>query len=146
MVELLFGLLVAGAKLAASSAVGEFAKGAGKSAFELLKSRLSDEHGVKSLALLEDAAENSSYEQAIKADLSKPEIAKDVDLLKLAERLRDAIEALPADVQSFYAVDIESIRSGGNILFDAIEGVKIDTVDGDGDVTFQNIQAPPGKP
>ena len=145
MVELLFSLLVSGAKLVASSAVGEFAKGAGKSAFEAIKSRLADKHRAKSLALLEDASDNKAYEAAVKADLAQPSIAEDSELLQLAEKLREAIEALPAETQARYAVDIEIIRSGRNLLFEAVEGVKAKSATSEGDMTFRNVKAPPGK-
>lgn len=143
MIELLFSLLVTGAKLAASSAVVEFAKGAGKSAFEAVKARLNENHNVKSLPLLEDATENPAYEAAVKADLAKPEIAQDAELLELAEQLREAIEALPADTQTRYAVNIETIRSGGDLLFEAVEGIKAKTATSEGDMTFKDIKAPP---
>ena len=145
MVELLFSLLVSGAKLAASNAVGEFAKGAGNSAFEAIKARLAGEHGVKSLPLLEEAAENPAFEEAVKAELAKPEIAQDAGLLQLAERLRAAIEALPAETQARYAVNIETIRSGGDLLFESVEGVKATSATSEGDMTFKNVKAPPGK-
>lgn len=143
MVELLFSLLVSGAKLAASSAVGEFAKGAGKSAFEAIKARLTGEHDVKSLPLLEEAAENPAFGEAVKAELAKPEIAQDAELIKLAEQLQAAIEALPAETQARYAVNIETIRAGGNLLFEAVEGVKAKTATSEGDMTFRDVRAPP---
>ena len=143
MIELLFSLLVTGAKLAASSAVGEFAKGAGKSAFEAVKERLAGEHNVKSLPLLEEAAEKPAFEEAVKAELAKSEIAQDAELLELAERLREAIEALPVETQARYAVNIETIRSGGNLLFEAVEGVKAKTATSEGDMTFKDVKAPP---
>lgn len=145
MLELLFSLLVSGAKLAASSAVGEFAKGAGKNAFEAVKARLEGEHNVKSLPLLEDVAENPAFEHAVKAELAKPEIAQDAELLELAERLREALEALPAETQARYAVNIETIRSGGNLLFEAVEGIKAKTATSKGDMTFKDVKALPGK-
>lgn len=143
MVELLFSLLVTGAKLAASSAVGEFAKGAGKSVFEAIKVRLADKHEVKSLPLLEEAAKTPAFEEAVKAELAKPEIAEDAELLQLAEQLREAIDALPAEIQARYAVDIETIRSGGNLLFEAVDGVKAKSATSEGDMTFKDVKAPP---
>lgn len=145
MVELLFSLLATGATLAASSAVGEFAKGAGKSAFEAIKARLAEEHDVKSLPLLGEAADSPAFEDAIKAELAKPEIAEDAELLSLAEQLREAIEALPAETQARYAVNIETIRSGGNLLFEAVEGVKATSAISKNDMTFRNVKAPPGR-
>lgn len=145
LVEVLYSVIVSGAGLAASGAVSEFAKGAGKAAFESLKERLVERHQVKSLPLLEDARQNPAFEAAVKAELAMPEIAEDAELLELAEQLREAIKALPAETQVRYAVDIETIRSGGNLLFDAIEGVKAKTASSKGDITFRNIKAPPGK-
>lgn len=145
MVELLFSLLVSGATIAASGAVGEFAKGAGKTAFEAIKARLAADHDVKSLPLLEGAAENPAFAAAVKADLARPEITEDADLLQLAETLRAAIAALPEETQNRYAVDIETIRSGGNLLFEAVEGVKARSATSKGDMTFRNVKAPPGK-
>lgn len=143
MVELLFSLLVSGAKLAASSAVGEFAKGAGKSAFESIKTRLIDEHHVKSLPLLGEADQNPAFEGAVKAELAKPEIAQDAKLLELVERLQGAIEALPAETQARYAVNIVTIRSSGHLLFEGVEGVKAKTATSQGNLTFRDVKAPP---
>jgi|GEM_PF-2554646 len=145
LTELLFSVLASGATLAASGAVSEFAKGAGKTAFEALKDRLQATHDVKSLPLLEDAANNPSFETAIKAELDKPAIAADPDVLQLAETLRAAIAALPAETQARYAVNIDDIRSGGSLLFEAVEGVKAKTATSTTDMTFKNVKAPPGK-
>jgi hypothetical protein len=145
LAQLLFSVLVTGAELVASGAVSEFAKGAGKAAFEALKSRLAAQHEVKSLPLLEDAAKNPAFEGAIKAELAKPGIAADAELLQLAETLREAIAALPAETQARYAVNIDEIRSGGALLFEAVEGVKAKTATSETDMTFKNVTAPPGK-
>lgn len=145
LVEVLFSVLASGAALAASGAVSEFAKGAGRITFEALKTRLIDRHQVKTLPLLENVAEHPAYQTAVKAELAKPEIAEDVEVLKLAETLREAIEALPAETQACYAVNIETIRSGGNLLFEAVEGVKAKSASSKGDMTFRNVKAPPGK-
>lgn len=145
LAEVLFSLLASGAALAASGVVGEFAKGAGKTTFEALKARLTERHAVKSLPLLEDARQNPAFEGAIKASLATPGISEDAELLKLAEQLREAIEALPAEIQARYAVNIETIRSGGNLLFEAVEGVKAKSATSEGDMTFRDVKAPPGK-
>ncbi len=145
LTQLLFSVLATGASLAASGAVTEFAKGAGKAAFDALKNRLAADHGVKSLPLLEDAAKTSAFESAIKVELEKPEIASDPEVLQLAETLRAAIAALPAETQARYAVDIDEIRAGGALLFDAVEGVKAKSATSATDMTFKNVKAPPGK-
>jgi hypothetical protein len=123
VVDLLFSLLLSGAKLAASGATSEF----GKVAFEAIKARLQGEHGVKSLPLLEEAESNPAFEGAIKADLAKPTIAADTELLKLGETLKASIEALPADTLARYAIDIKVIRSGGSLFFEGVEGIHADT-------------------
>lgn len=145
LAQLLFSVLVTGAELVASGAVSEFAKGAGKAAFEALKSRLATQHEMKSLPLLVEAANNPAFEPAIKAELEKPGIAEDAELLRLAETLREAIAALPAETQARYAVNIDEIRSGGVLLFEAVEGVKAKTATSESDMTFKNVKAPPGK-
>ncbi len=144
MIELLFSLLVSGAKLAASSALGEFSKAGGKSAYEAIKSRLIERHKLKSLSLLEDAADNPAFEAAVKADLEKPAIAEDAELLALAETLRESIEALSAETRSSYAVNIDDIMAGGSLLFDAVEGIRAKTASSQGDMTFKNVRSPSG--
>ncbi|ARE41671.1 hypothetical protein RGUI_3530 [Rhodovulum sp. P5] len=124
MVELLFTLLVTGATLMARGAAGEFAKGGGKSSFEALKKRLAEEHGVKSLALLEEAKTNPVFAKAVKADLARPGIAKDTEVRRLAEALRGAIEALPDRLQAQYTVDIEEIRAGKALLRGGAAGTR----------------------
>ena len=143
---LLSDLLTTGAALAASGAVSEFAKGAGKAAFEALKTRLGDRHGVTALPPFDRAAETPAVAAALEAALAKPEIVGDGEGLRLAETLRAAIEALPAETQARYAVDVEYIRSGAALLFEAVESIKAKSVTADGDLTFRNVSAPPGKP
>ena len=121
---LLYTLLTTGASLLATSAAGEFAKGAGKAAFEALKARLVDGHGAKSVALVADAGANPAYAEIIKADLGKPEIAGDAEVRTLARQLEAAIEALPAAEAAPYAVAIREIRAGRDLLFEDVEGVK----------------------
>jgi hypothetical protein len=145
LTQLLFSVLASGATLAASGAVSEFAKGAGKTAFDALKIRLQAHHGMTSLSLLEKATKMPPFEAAIKAELEQEQIAGDPEVLKLAETLREAIAALPAETQARYAVDIEVINSGGALLFDAVEGVKAKSATSAADMTFRNVTAPPGK-
>ena len=137
---LLYTLLTTGASLLATSAAGEFAKGAGKAAFEALKARLVDGHGAKSVALVADAGANPAYAEIIKADLGKPEIAGDAEVRTLARQLEAAIEALPAAEAAPYAVAIR------DLLFEDVEGVKADLATSQGDMTFRKVKAPPGKP
>jgi hypothetical protein len=142
---LLYTLLTTGASLLATSAAGEFAKGAGKAAFDALKARLIDGHGAKSVALVGDAAANPAYAEIIKAELSKPEIARDAGLRELARQLEAAIEALPAAETAPYAVAIREVRAGRDLLFEGVEGVRADIATSQGDMTFRNVKAPPGK-
>lgn len=144
MIELLFSLLVSGARLAASSALGEFSKAGGKSAFEAIKARLIDRHKLKSLSLLEDAADNPAFETAVKADLDKPAITEDAELLALVETLRESIDALSPETQTNHAVNIDEIRAGGSLLFEAVEGIKAKTASSKGDMTFKNVRSPSG--
>ena len=144
--QLLFSLLTAGANLATSSAVTEFAKGAGKTAFEALKKRLAERHNVTTLPQLEEAAKTPASDSAIRAELEAPEIANDSELLRLAETLRAGVAALPSETQARFAVDIEEIRSGQALLFEAVGGVRAKTATAEGDMTFRNVTAPPGKP
>lgn len=141
---LLYGLLSTDAGLAASAAAGEFGKGTGKAALDALVARLAGTHQVKSLALLADARSNPAYAAAIRSDLEKPGIGQDADLLTLADTLRAAIEALPPEAAAPYAVEIETIRSGGNLLFDTVAGIKSKLATSKGDIIFRNV-TPPGK-
>ncbi len=141
----LYSLLVTGASLVASGAVSEFAKGAGKAAFDALKARLTGTHGAASVALIDQAKGNAAYEAVIKSDLARPGIAEDAEVRRLAEELRAAIEALPAAAKAPYAVDIGVIESGRNLLFEGVEGVHGDRATSQGDMTFRNVKAPPGK-
>ena len=141
----LYSLLVTGAGLVASKAAGEFAKGAGKAAFDALKARLINSHGAASLALIDQAKGNATYEAAIKSDLDRLDVAKDPEVRRLADELRAAIEALPKATKAPYAVDVRVIESGRSLLFDNVEGVVSDRVTSKEDMTFSNVKAPPGK-
>lgn len=143
---LLTSLLTAGAALMAEGAAGEFAKGAGKTAFEALKSRLTTTHGAGSMVLLDRVRTEPSFAPAIQADLARVEIARDGEVLALAEQLRSAIAALPEQVTTAYAIDIAEIRAGANLLVDTAQGIRANLATAVGDITFRNVAAPPGKP
>ena len=139
----LFSILLAGAELAAKGALGEIAKGAGKTAFEGLKARLTNKHGLMSLGLLEEAKTNEAYKAAIQSDLNKPDVAEDPDVLTLAQQLQAALAEMPTATANAYAIDIEEIRAGGNLLFEAIEGgIKSDSAKSAGDMEFRGVTAP----
>lgn len=142
--DLIFDVLASGATLAASEAVAEFANGAGKSAFDALKNRLTAKHGAKSLPLLQEAATNPAYEAAIKSELEQLEVDSDPEIIKLLETLCEAITALPAETQARYAVNIDEIRAGGALLFEGVEGIKAKSATSATDMTFKLVNAPPG--
>jgi len=136
----LYPILIEAAALVGKSAVGEFAKGAGKTAFEALKARLTEKHDVKSVALLEQAAERPEYAEIIKADLDKPALATDPDLRALGDQVLDAIAALPASEQP--AIDVGAIRALGNQVFEDVDGIRADVIEAGGDQTFKGIRSP----
>lgn len=145
LVDVLFSVLATGAGLVASGATSEFGKGAGKAIFEALKARLTEHHAVKSLGLLNEAQKNPAFERAVKSELADPKILQDAELLELVEQLRAEIEALPAQQQHAYAIDIETIRAGGRLLVDSVEGIRAKTAIAEGDIHLSNVKAPPGK-
>lgn len=145
LAQLIYSVLATGAGLASAGAVSEFGKSAGKSAFNSLKDRLEKVHGLKSLPLIEDAEAKPEFKSAILSELQKPDIASDIEVLKLIEELREAILSLPEYDQRTYAVDVKIIRSGGSIVFDAVEGVKSQLVSAKDEISFKNITSPPGK-
>lgn len=136
----LYPILVEGAALVAKSSAGEFAKGAGKVAFEALKSRLTDKHNVKSISLLEQAQDKPEYGAVIQADLNSPALASDPELQVLGNQVLDEIAALPPTAQP--AIDVGAIRALGNQSFKNIEGIKADVIEAAGDQTFEGIKAP----
>ena len=142
MIELLVAILVSAAKVASSAAAAEFSKGAGKAAFEKLKSLLADRHDVSSLPLLEKSNGEDAFAAAIKADLDRPEVEYDQDIRTLAETLRASIEALPAEVQAAYAVDIDRIRAGRSLTFENVEGVRAKSATAGEDMSFKDVSAP----
>lgn len=142
MVELLFSLLVAGAKIAASGTVGEFSKSAGKTAFESIKARLSKVHNAKSMTLLEDASDNLAYAAAVKADLELPSISQDSELLEMAETLRQALATLPPSIQAQYAIEGSSFESGKKILVEAVQGIRDSSFKSDGTIEVRDVVSP----
>lgn len=136
----LYPILVEGAALVANSAVGEFAKGAGKAAFVALKNRLTEKHNVQSVSLLEQAKDKPEYAAVIQADLDTPALASDPELQVLGNKVLDAIAALPATAQP--AIDVGAIRALGNQSFKNIEGIKADVIEARGDQTFEGIKSP----
>jgi hypothetical protein len=139
---LLTSLLVEGATLLATSAAGEFAKGAGKAAWEGLKARLAATHGAKSLALVEQAPATPAFKDAIAADLSRPEVAQDPEVHRLATALQAAIAALPKAELAAAAIDADTIRARGDQLFRDVQGIRARLIESDGNQTFEGIRSP----
>jgi hypothetical protein len=144
--ELLFNLLLVGSGLAASGAAGEFGKGAGRAAFEALKTLLVTRHGADSLKQLDAAGDTPDVAAAIRSDLDQPGIARDAEVRRLAADLRAAIEALPDTVTAPHAIEIRRIRTGGHLLVENVAGIRSDSAVAGGDMTFRDVRAPPGKP
>jgi hypothetical protein len=139
---LLYSLLKAGATLMAEGAAGEFAKGAGKSAWEALKTRLAGQHSVAGL----DALDKPAFADPIKAELEKPDIAADPEIARLAEALRAALATLPKAQTARYAVDVQdAIESVGHMSLEDIEGIRTKSLKSGGNMTLKGIKAPPGK-
>ncbi|MFK7874741.1 MAG: hypothetical protein AB8B71_03025 [Paracoccaceae bacterium] len=136
----LYPILIEGAALVAKSALGEFAKGAGKTAFEALKTRLTEKHNVQSVSLLEQAKDKPEYAAVIRADLDAPALANDPELQALGNQVLDAIAALPVTSQP--AIDVGAIRALGNQSFKDIEGIKADVIEAGGDQKFEGIKLP----
>jgi hypothetical protein len=137
---LLYSLLTTGAALLATNAAGEFAKGAGKTAWEALKARLAGAHAVRGL----DTLDKPAFAETIKTELAKPDIAADTEVLRLAETLRAAIEALPQP-EVRRAVDVDTIKAGRDVLIRAVDGLKAGTIDAGQDAVIENVRLP-GKP
>jgi hypothetical protein len=135
---LLYSLLTTGAALVATNAASEFAKGAGKTAWDALKARLADAHEVAGL----DALDKPAFAEPIKAELAKPAVAVDPEVRTLAQALEAALAALPAAEVAPYAVAIREIRVGRNLLFENVAGVTADLAASEGDMTFKGVTAP----
>lgn len=144
MAPFLFPLLLSASKIMASGAITGFAESAGARAYEAIKARLTERHGAKSMPMVDEADTNPVYAEAVKADLAKPGVQDDAELLALAETLRAAIEALPPETQALYAVDIKTIRSDKTLTFNDVEGVRADEATSKGDMSFTNVKAPRG--
>lgn len=134
----LLPLLVAGAKLAAGSALGEFAKSGGKAAFDALRARLAGEHRVAGL----DALDRPAFAAAVRTELAAPDIAEDPEIAKLAAALRAAIDTLPPATLAACAVDIETIRSDADLLIEGNEGVRARLAESKGPMTIKGNTAP----
>lgn len=140
--ETLTPLLIGAAKILASSAAAEFAKGAGKTAYENIKSRLIGEHGAGTVALLDQSPQNPDYQSHIAQELAKAALERDETLLDLAKELNEAIQAMPPLAKNAAAIDANEIRATGNQLFKDIEGIRAGKIIAEGDQTFKSIKSP----
>jgi hypothetical protein len=144
LATMLYGLLSAGAALAATAGAQEFGKKAVVTAFDAIKARLTGEHAVKGLDLVGEP----DFAEGVKKALAKPEIAADPEVATLAEALRAAIASIPAAEAARYAVDVKgAIEAARHVTARDIEGLRAASITAkDGDVTLEGISAPPGKP
>lgn len=139
---MLYGLLSAGAALAATAGAQEFGKKAVATAFDAIKARLAGAHQVPAL----DQVGDPDFAGAVKAKLAKPEIAGDPELAALIESLRAALAAVPAEEAARYAVDVkDAIESAGRMTLADIEGLRARSITSGGDMEIRGVKAPPGK-
>lgn len=139
--EFLYPILSAGAALMASSAAGEFAKGAGKAAFEKLKSLLGGKHEVKNLDLLDRVEETPTLSKVICESLDNSSAGKDPEVKALAEEVLAVIEAMPPSI-AVPALDVLSIRAAGHQLFEDVEGIRAEEIISGADQIFKGITSP----
>ena len=133
----LYGLLVLAAPLAAEQGAKQVGALAVTEAFNALKSGLSR---VTSLLHLG----KESAKPLIIEELSAPAIASDAEVARLAEALRLALAALPPETAARYAIDSKVIEGAG-LTFRRVQGVRAERITATGDITFEDITAPPGK-
>ncbi len=132
----LFPILAAGAELMATGLAGEFAKSTGKAAFEKLKDVLRRDHGVDSIDLIDQVAEEPANVDAIKSDLDQIDLTHAADLHTLANTLLTAIER---DTRPAVAIDVDEIRAAGDQVFRNVEGIHANKIISDGTQTFEGI-------
>ena len=135
----LFLILAAGAELMATGLAGEFAKSTGKAAFEKLKDVLRRDHGVDSIDLIDQVAEEPANVDAIKSDLDQIDLTHAADFHTLANTLLTAIEPLPRDTRPAVAIDVDEIRAAGDQVFRNVEGIHANKIISDGTQTFEGI-------
>lgn len=141
-VDILYPILASAAGAISSGAATEFAKLAGKEAFDALKSRLIKEHNVQSLSLLDNAPEKPDYAALIQTELKAVELERDPELSKLVETLQ---EILQSTLPTYHALEADKILSRGDQTYEQVEGIKAGEIRSeDGSLTFKDISL--GKP
>ena len=135
-------LLLQGGKLLAGKAVEEFGKGAGKAAFDALKARLSGDHGVKTVDLIDRLEQTPGLRSTIEAEIEQSGAGKDPELLALAETLRAAIEELPEATQVAYAIEGGTFKAGKDIIARQVEGMRNVDMEAGGNMDFSGARAP----
>ena len=133
----LYPILAAAAEMAGGSALKEFAKGAGKSAYDALCARLKSQHGAAAIDLLPQAQGNEAYAAVIRADLDKDSVAQDPEVKALAEALLAAMQEMPQFPAA--ALDVGEIKAAGNQTFRNIEVMRADRIEAGGDQVFDGI-------
>lgn len=135
----LLTLVSAGSALAAKGVLEEIGKGSGKAIFEKIKSRLEKSHEI---LVSEDVHGDQPATMELGRQLSAPTVVADESLIQLFREFQELVTQLPKPQSDLYAIDIETIRAGGSVLFEAIEGGIVGKeLNAQGDVTFRDVSA-----
>jgi hypothetical protein len=140
--ETLTTVIIGAAKMMASAAASEFAKGAGKSVYEAIKARLTGTHKAKSLDLLESAPETEAFQTALTAELAKPAIAADTELAPLVDKLAEALEAMPDESLAAAAIERTTLKAARDAILSDVEGIRDSVIEAGQDINLSGIKAP----
>ena len=133
----LLTLVSAGFALAAKGVLEEIGKGSGKEIFEKIKSRLEKNHEI---LISQDVLSDTPAYIDLGRQLSAPSVIADESLIQHFREFHDLVARMPKQQGDLYAIDIETIRASGNILFEEIDGGIVGKeLTSLGDLTFRNV-------
>ena len=132
--------LAAGAAAGLNSTVAQ----AVKDGYAALKARIRRKYAAVDIDLLEQNPASDEQRTVVKEELLKTGAATDVELLRTAKALLDAIQSQAVDGSGPIGVDLKEIKAASLTIDDIMAagtGVKIEGAEVAGDVTIRQVRA-----
>ena len=132
--------LAAGAAAGLNATVAQ----AVKDGYAALKARIRRRYAGVNVDLLDQDPASEERRTAVKGELLKTDAASDVELLRAAKALLDAIHSQAVDGGGAIGVDVTEIKAASLTIEDVIAagtGVKIERAEVAGDVTIKQVRA-----
>ena len=137
-------IVVTALALGAAAGLKPTAEQAVKDTYAGIKKLIQDKYKQVNLALLEGDPASEARQGVVKEDLAKANADQDVEVLRQARALLEAVEKHAPETAGAVGVDLEDIKGASLRVEDIIAsgtGVKVKKADLSGDIEIKGVRA-----